>query len=251
MARQRVFDFHARLAPHPAALDRLLTTMDSCGLDRAVVSAGAMIDLDALSAQVVTGDHVDTDADNDAVLRSCARSDGRCVPFFFANPRRPVDHYVSQSAAFCGLELAPAVHGVALSDERTAALAEAAGRAGHPVYLHCLIRPGFAVTDLADLAARFPHVSFILGHCGFTNIDLYAINVVTKFGNIWVETSGGYTCVLQAAIRRLGDERILFGSEYPLQHPSVELAKFSAIGLPAASWERIAWRNARRLLGEE
>lgn len=251
MTRQPVFDFHARLAPQPQALDRLLETMDSSGLDRTVVSAGGMIDLDVLSAQVITGDYVEADADNDAVLRDCARADGRLVPFFFANPHRPVDHYLSQASAFRGLELAPAVHGVALSDERTAALAEAAGQAGHPVYLHCLLRPGFGVTDLADLAARFPHVDFVLGHCGFTNIDLYAINVVTKSGNIWVETSGGYTCVLKAAIERLGDERLLFGSEYPLQHPSVELAKFSAIDLSARSWERIAWRNAHRLLREE
>jgi predicted TIM-barrel fold metal-dependent hydrolase len=41
---------------------------------------------------------------------------------------------------------------------------------------------------------------------------------------------------------------VLFGSEYPLQHPSVELAKFQALGVPPDQWRQIAWDNAHRLL---
>lgn len=246
-----IFDFHARLAPRPDAYDRLLATMDRLGIERAVVSGGGMIGLDQLSAQVYEGGYVTSDADNDAVLAGCRRAQGRLVPFFFGNPHRGPGEYRRRAGQFRGLELAPAVHGVGFEDERTDALVTVAEGAGQPVYVGCLMRPGVTVVDLIGLAKRFPDTTFVLGHLGFINIDLYALNLVEPQGNVVVETSGGYTCVLRAALDRLGADRVLFGSEYPLQHPTVELAKVRALELAPEIRRQVVWSNARRLLGEE
>jgi predicted TIM-barrel fold metal-dependent hydrolase len=246
-----VLDFHVRLAPVPGAGERLLRTMDDCRLARAVVCAGGTIDLDRLSRQLVEGGHVETDADNDAVLTACAGSDGRLVPFFFANPYRPPEVYRARAAEFRGLELSPAVHGAALADDRIAELVSVAREFRHPVYVVCLDRPGSAVADLVTLARRFRQVDFVLGHSGVGNIDFYALTLIRDEPNISLETSGGYTCVAEAAVSRLGAGRVVFGSEYPLQHPAVELAKFRALGLSPGQWRQVAWDNAHRLLGEE
>jgi predicted TIM-barrel fold metal-dependent hydrolase len=251
MTAQPVLDFHVRLAPRPGAGDRLLSTLDECGLDRAVVCAGGTIDLDRLSRQLIEGGHVETDADNDGVLDTCAGTDGRLVPFFFANPHRPADVYRGQAASFRGLEVSPAVHGVGLSDPRLAELVGVAAAYDHPVYVVCLDRPGARVTDLVALARRFPTVNFVLGHSGIGNIDLYALTLIRDEPNILLETSGGYTCVVEAALHRLGAGRLVFGSEYPLQHPAVELAKFQALRVPHEQWRQIAWDNAHRLLARE
>ncbi|WP_245730549.1 amidohydrolase family protein [Micromonospora pallida] len=225
--------------------------MDECGLERAVVCAGGTIDLDRLSRQLVEGGHVETDADNDAVLAACAGTDGRLVPFFFANPYRPPEVYRARAAEFRGLEVSPAVHGVALADPRVADLVAVAAEFDHPVYTVCLERPGAGVADLVTLGRRFPQVNFVLGHSGIGNIDLYALTLIQDEPNILLETSGGYTCVVEAALRRLGAGRVLFGSEYPLQHPTVELAKYQALRIPPEQWRQVAWDNAHRLLGEE
>ncbi|WP_199487538.1 amidohydrolase family protein [Actinomadura spongiicola] len=246
-----VLDFHVRLAPRPGAAERLLSTLDGCGIDRAVVCAGGTIDLERLSRQLVEGGHVETDAGNDAVLETCAGTDGRLVPFFFANPYRPPADYRERAAEFRGLEVSPAVHGVALTDPRVDALVGVAAEVGHPVYTVCLARPGAGVADLVVLARRFPDVGFVLGHSGVGNIDLHALTLIRDEPNILLETSGGYTCVAEAALSRLGADRVLFGSEYPLQHPAVELAKFRVLDLPPERWRRVAWDNAHRLLGEE
>ncbi|WP_407561854.1 amidohydrolase family protein [Streptomyces sp. 184] len=276
MTRQPVLDFHVRLAPRPGAAERLLAAMDGCGLARAVVCAGGTIDLDTLARQLVAGGHVETDADNDAVLAACAGTGGppasegvaggnggppasegvaggggRLVPFWFANPHRPPEAYRARAAEFRGLEISPAVHGVALTDPRVAALVEVAAERGHPVYTVCLARPGAGVADLVTLARRFPRTDFVLGHSGIGNIDFHALALIRDEPNIALETSGGYTCVAAAAIDRLGAARVVFGSEYPLQHPAVELAKFEALGTPPEQWRQIAWENAHRLLGEE
>jgi predicted TIM-barrel fold metal-dependent hydrolase len=245
-----VMDFHVRLVPRPGARDRLLSTLDECRLERAVVCAGGTIDLDRLSRQLIRGGHVETDADNDAVSNACQGTDGRLVPFFFANPHRAAHAYQEKAAEFRGLEISPAVHGVGLADPRVTALVDIAAAVGHPVYIVCLDRPGAGVAELVSLARRFPDVSFVLGHSGIGNIDFYALALIEDEINILLETSGGYTSVAEAALRRLGADRVVFGSEYPLQHPAVELAKFQALRIAPEQWQRVAWDNAHRLLGE-
>ncbi|WP_225839282.1 amidohydrolase family protein [Streptomyces sp. NK08204] len=251
MTAQPVVDFHVRLAPRPGAGERLLAAMDDCRLARAVVCAGGTIDLDRLSRQLIEGGHVETDADNDAVLKACAGTEGRLVPFFFANPHRPPEAYRARAAEFRGLEISPAVHGVGLTDPRVAELVGVAAEFGHPVYVVCLERQGAGVADLVGLARRFRQVNFVLGHSGIGNIDFYALTLIRDEPNISLETSGGYTCVAEAALSRLGAGRVVFGSEYPLQHPAVELAKFQSLCLSPEQWRQVAWDNAHRLLGEE
>jgi hypothetical protein len=245
-----VFDFHARVAAGPAATEALLSTMDRCGIGRAAVCSGGVIDLDQLAAQIMQGGHIESDADNDAVLTACAVAPERLLPFYFGNPHRDPQPYREQATRFRGLEISPAVHGVPLDDERTVALVEVAAAAGHPVYVVCLGGPDLGPTGLTRLAARFPEVSFVLGHCGFIGIDVYSLNVVAPYPNILAETSGCYTGVAAIAVRRLGAERVLLGTEYPLQHPEVELTKLRTLNLDAATWQRITWTNACLLLGE-
>lgn len=244
-----VFDFHARLTPQEGAARRLLDTMDAHGIARAAVSAGGTISLDRLSRQLVEGGHIETDADNDAVLAGCRASGGRLVPFHFANPHRGPCAYAVRAAEFRGLEISPAVHGVPFPDERTHSLVRIAEEHRHPVYTVCLHRPGATVADLVELAAGFPRVTFVLGHSGVGEIDLHGIGLIKDSHNILLETSGGYSAVIRLAIERLGARRLLFGSEYPLQHPTVELAKYAALGLADWQLQQILWHNAADLLG--
>jgi uncharacterized protein len=247
----RVFDFHARLAPRPAARATLMSTMDSCGIDRAAVVAGGVVDLDRLSSQIMTGGHVKNGADNEHVHAACAGSTGRLVPFYFANPYAGAEEYRRHAGRFRGVELSPAVYGIGFDDARTRALVEVAAEARHPVYTVCLGRPGSRTADLVRLAAAYPDVVFVFGHAGLIAIDTGALTAIAPRDNIVVETSGCLTVVARTAIDRLGADRVLFGTEYPLQHPSVELAKWAALDLDPQTWRHVAWNNAHRLLGEE
>jgi predicted TIM-barrel fold metal-dependent hydrolase len=244
-----IVDAHARLGPTAAARDRLLSMMDETGIDRAVVVAGGVIDLDTLARQLAEGGGITADAHNEAALEAAAITRGRLIPFFFANPHRDPAVYLAQASDYRGVEISPAVHGVPLDDPRTVGLVEAAASAGHPVYTVCLYRAGCTVTDFVALARKFPSTTFVLGHLGVDLIDTYAIDLVSDVDNVVVETSGGYTVLLRIAYERLGPDRLLFGSEAPHQHPSVELAKFAALDLPET--DRILGGNVLRLLGED
>jgi len=246
-----VFDFHARLVKRPGAVGQLLSTMDSCGIDRAAVSAGGIVDLDRLSRQIVEGGQVCQDADNAAVLAGCAASGGRLLPVYFGNPHDATGAYQAEAGRFRGLEISPAVHGVGFDDPRVSELVRVAAAARHPVYAVSVVASGSGTGDFVALARRFPEVTFVFGHCGFIGIDIHAINEIEPQPNILAETSGCFGAVARYALDRLGPDRVLFGTEYPLQHPTVELAKFAALELGPPSWHQVAWRNAHRLFGEE
>lgn len=251
MQRQPVFDFHARLPGHPGALDRLLSAMDGSGIARAGVAAGGVVDLDVLARQLIEGGHVTADPDNAGVRDAARAADGRLTPFWFGNPHRGTADYHAHGGEFAALELSPAVHGVPLDDPRTAAFLDLAAEFGHPVYVVCIDRAGCRVSDLAAQAAKRPEAVFVLGHLGIGLIDTYGIDLVEPVPNVVVETSGAFGFTVRVAIERLGAERVLFSAEHPLQHPSVELAKYQALGLPQPLLDQVLWRNAHRILGLE
>ncbi len=246
-----IFDFHARLNRQLNATGALIATMDDTGIDRAAVSAGGLLDLDRLSEQIATGGRCDARADNDRLRRRCARSNGRLVPFFFADPARDVAEYRAVAGDYRGLEVSPAVHGCRFSDPGVAALVTTAAAAGHPVYTVCLDQDGSRTADLVSLARRFPRVTFVFGHCGYTGLDAAGLARVAPCPNIVAETSGCFTAIARLALDRLGPRRVLFGTEYPLQHPRVEIAKLDALGLSPSDRDLVCHANACRLIGEE
>ena len=246
-----ILDFHARLSPGDREPAGLLATMDRAGIARAVVSAGGLLDLHRLSAQINDGGRCGVAADNRRVLEQCTRSGGRLLPFYFADPLRDVAAYRAGAPEFRGLEMSPAVHGFRLDDPAVVALARIAGAAGHPVYVVCLGRPGARTADLVRLARACPDVTFVWGHCGHTGLDIAGLAEIADVPTILAETSGCLTVTAREAVRRLGAGRVLFGTEYPLQDPAVEVAKAAALGLAEADLRDVLCGNACRVLGEE
>mgnify|MGYP001381460696 CR=1 FL=1 len=247
----RIIDAHAHLARGAAASNALLASMDALGIERTVVVAGGTIAPGLLSDHIENGGGTDVDVDNAALYAACEDARFRLLPFYFANPHRGDVLYAREGAAFVGLKLAPAVHGIPFNDERTEALVAQAEELGHPIYLHCLPRAGFTVKDFAFLASEYPRVRFILGHAGVGTCDFGAVERIRPLENVWFEMSGGFTSVCKAAVRALGADRVLFGTEYPLQDPRVELAKLDTLELTDHEWERITRTNILELVDME
>jgi hypothetical protein len=246
-----VVDFHVRLPPRPDAGKALLAGMDRLGIATSVVVAGGLVRPEVLSRQLRDGGFVTGEVDNASVLSLAEASGGRLVPCYFGNPHGGLSAYRSDGSAYVGLELSPAVHGIRLDSSIVADFLSVAGELGHWVYTVCINRPGCDVPTLAAVAARYPEVTFVLGHLGYGNIDYHGMSLVAGHSNVVVETSGGYSSVLACAIAELGSDRVLFGSEHPLQDPRVELTKVDVLDLPPAQRAAVLGGNARRLLKEE
>jgi predicted TIM-barrel fold metal-dependent hydrolase len=246
-----IFDFHARLSGGDSAAAELLRAMAGGGIARAAVSCGGLLGLARLSRQISDGGRADVRPDNDRLREQCAGSGGRLLPFYFADPLRDVAAYRAGLADFRGLEISPAVHGFRLDDPTVVELAAVAATAGHPVYVACLGRVGARTADLVRLARTVPDATFVWGHCGHTGLDVAGLDDIAAEPNILAETSGCFTATARLAVHRLGVRRVLFGTEYPLQDPRVELAKARALGLDTTELRELTWGNACRVLNEE
>ena len=102
--------------------------------------------------------------------------------------------------------------------------------------------------QLAHLAERYPQAKLIMAHCG--GAWEYGIKAARRYPNIIVDTSGANPTqgFLEMALRDLGPERIIFGTDAPLRSFASQMAKIDAVKLPQRARWMILRGNAMRLL---
>lgn len=198
--------------------------------------------------------------DNMLVRRIIAETPG-VHGFVWANPRqadaaaetrRLLDEPGSR---FRGVKLHPLLDGYHPDDPAVHPIIEALIERDLPALIHCG-HPIFTLPwSIEELIRRYPEARIILGHMGHGNIIYInaAIAVAARNDNVYLETSGmPMHSKIREAVECLGPDRVMYGSDTPFHHPSVELAKVRVSGLPTDLADRVLGENGRRLfLGEQ
>lgn len=102
--------------------------------------------------------------------------------------------------------------------------------------------------DLAQMASRHPDTPIICGHTG-AQWEI-GIRAVRPHRNVAVDLAGsdptsGFT---EMAVRELGAERVIWGSDAGGRSLGSQLAKLHGANIPDAAKESIASRNLRRMM---
>jgi predicted TIM-barrel fold metal-dependent hydrolase len=128
---------------------------------------------------------------------------------------------------------------------------------GLPVLVHCGRWQEMSSWRLGiELANRYRDVNIILCHMGGDSTDLIeaTVNAVTAAdgpNNVYLGTESiRQYWVVGHAIERLGADRVLFGSDYNLNHPKSFLAVIEAIDLEPSQRSAVLGGNLNRLLPE-
>jgi hypothetical protein len=172
----------------------------------------------------------------------------------------------ARSEGLIGLgEMSPHSQGIDRDDASLAAILALAGELGLPVNLHVTDPvmkpyPGRVATPLSDFvhwAGQHANTRFILAHWA-GGLD------VTSLTNVWIDTAAAPLIYRTGAWIRAGRdvavERVLFGSDYPLNlYPRTravaDLGTFvqevRSVGLSAEAQEWILGSNAAALFGWE
>lgn len=130
----------------------------------------------------------------------------------------------------------------------------AAVHLGVPVLQHAWLKttgnlPGESTpADVADLARRHPDARIIMAH--LNGAGLRGLEAIVRTPNVVVDTSGGdpTSGMVEAAVARLGPQRVVYGSDAPIRHFGVTLGKTLGTDLPDAAKQAILWDNTARLL---
>lgn len=195
---------------------------------------------------------------NDYALAMRDASDGFFLPFCYVSPTRPdaavaeIDRCVA-GAGMVGIKLWVAQRAL---DLRLDPIMQRSVDLGVPVLQHAWRKttgnlPGESFpADVADLARRHPQSRIIMAHLNGCNPR--GVEDVRDCENVYVDTAGGdpETGMVELAVERLGAHRVIYGSDAPIRHFGVSLAKVVGARLSDTEKRGILWDNLRGLLPE-
>ena len=220
------------------------------GIDHAVVCPGGMIDVRRMSDYIV-GPKSPNDAPHNEYVAKSVESSPVLDGVACLNPCDPeAAHNLDRclKKGFRGLMVSPLVHKFSFLDNHMAELAYLCGERGAPIISHNAGRAGATTVDYIALARKFPGTSFILEHMGAPPADMEATGAAAELDNFFLETSlGSYMHILET-VKRAGASKVIFGSEYPLSHPAVELKKILLLEISERDREKILGENIRELM---
>lgn len=117
----------------------------------------------------------------------------------------------------------------------------------------CLLHQAGSTQNIAAYAARFPSITFIIGHVSMNKAGhLDAIAHCAKQENIWYDVAqkpvGDDSWNLEHLVNNLGNEQIMFGSDLPYYDFRLVQSQIEESQLDDETKERIAYKNAVRLV---
>lgn len=102
-------------------------------------------------------------------------------------------------------------------------------------------------TDIADLARRHPKVPIVMAH--LTGCGARGVQDIKGCSNVLMDTSGGQpeAVTLEYAVREIGVERVVYGSDFPGRDYATQLARVHGADLTQPQKDAILGGNAIRL----
>jgi hypothetical protein len=221
--------------------ETLIEAMDTARVDRAVI------------APVDRSLAVFNQQGNRAMCRAAREHPRRFIPACSANPwlgtaaetelRRALDEGARM------LVLHPWVQGYVASDELVFPLLAIAERARLPVYIHTG-PPGNATPyQVAQLAARYPGIDFLMGHSGATDFWNDAVEAARSRENVYLESSLARPFQFGGYLEQVGTGKGICGSAAPLNDMAMEWEQMRR-NIPEAAWPRVGGGNLGALLGK-
>lgn len=253
MVKPEIWDLHCHLAGLAGStpeerLGKLLEFADRMGIARLCVCMGLTLDPDPSPEKMRQ--------ENDEVLRAVRRFPERAFGFVYLNPKHTqasLDELnrCVRDGPMVGVKLwmAQRCHGRELDP-----IIERATELQAVILQHTWLKAGgnqpteSTPMDLAELAARHPQARLICGHTG-GDWEL-GLRVIRPLPNVWADLSGSDPTagLTEMAVRELGAERVLYGSDAPGRSFASQLAKVLGADIPESARALILGGNLKRLL---
>jgi len=241
-----IFDIHAHVG-HSKFSDALITSevvlkvMDGAGIDKAILLPTAS-----------TGKYLTAEQ----MKKEVEKAPDRLVAFFSSDikSKDSVELFTEAVTRYGakGIKIHPVYAACAADDEKWVyPLLEKAGELKVPVMFHSGEAPFATPWQIGLAAMDFPGTTIILEHMGFDAMCFTdaAIKMAKKCENIILGTTGVmYEFPITKAVNAIGDERIVYGGEIPMNNPLHEIMKVKLAKISDEAKEKILGKNIARIL---
>ena len=188
--------------------------------------------------------------DNDLTLAIMERHPGRIIGCVYVNPlnQATVDSMEKYfEKGFTAVKLNPLRHAYCADTAALDPVLEKAAKHNVPVCIHSGHPPYSLPWQIGLLAERHPDVKIMMIHMGHGHgvyIDA-ALKIARRYPNIYLEMSGmPMPSKIREAYETVGSDRIMFGTDAPFHHPTVEMQKVFTSGLDEEAQQKIFYDNA-------
>lgn len=247
-----IIDAHAHISNSTYGnVDLYLDQLDESGVNQGIVVPGGTLDVRKMTEYIMGRSEPENPVPDNAYVRQACNTHNQLLGFMCIDPH---EHNAAEKLqegfnnGFRGLKLTPMTHQFSFASEAVAELASLCGNHDYPVYSHVVYNPGASTSRFIALARRYPQTNFILGHMGFGPADVEGLDAACELDNLFLETSTGSFLHLKEAVSKAGPSKIIYGSEFPLSHPKVELEKILYLNLKDNALEKILGENIKMLL---
>ncbi len=191
---------------------------------------------------------------NEAAFREVPTVQG-LLQYVIVNPLQPKTYEQARrmlQAPWCvGIKIHPEEHAYKITDhgEELFSFFE---EIGAPVMTHSGC-PNSLPIDFVPFANRHPGAKVLLAHLGNgagddgrVDLQVQAVQAAQQ-GNLWVDTSSSRSILpglVEWAVKEIGAERLLFGSDTPLYHVAMQRIRIEVAEITAAAKQQILRDNA-------
>jgi len=156
----------------------------------------------------------------------------------------------------CGVKIHPDIQRVDIDDVRLFELYSMM-EGKMPLYLHMGDdRPQYRYSSPAKLVhilEEFPRLTVVAAHLGGYKAWEEAVPLLAGRENVWYDTSSALWAITPAyangVISKIGTERLMFGTDYPVKNTDEEVRNVLALDLTDDERENVFWNNAARFFG--
>ena len=219
--------------------EQALQTMDKNGVDKAIVCATSTTNLKAM---------------NDSVNEEIRKAKGRLIGFVRVDPNEgeiileEIDIRVKRQG-WKGIKLHPTLSAFPLFDTRTFPVFEKAKELKVPILIHTGSEIFASPAQAALMAEVYPEVTIIMAHMGSPWLVKQSILVAKRRDNLVIDTSiQPNPMLIREAVKTIGPERVLFGSDMPFQDQYLELKKLERADLTEQELRWIRGNSITKIL---
>ncbi len=152
-----------------------------------------------------------------------------------------------------GVKMHPDIQRFRIDEPRNLRIFEECQRAGLPVLLHTGdYRYNFSNPDnLIPVLKAFPNLTVIGAHLGGWSVWREAAEKLPGMPNLYVDCSSCFQFsdldVIRECIECFGEDRVLFGTDYPMWDPATELGVLLSFGYSREKYRKILAENAKKV----
>jgi len=181
------------------------------------------------------------------------KTDSRCYAYVVINPNQmknaegELKKYLGREKVV-GVKMHPAQFNHPVNSKESKQLVKIIDSYGLPVLIHTEGIPVARPSDILEIAREYPRNKYIMGHMG-NDCWKEAIETAAQADNIYTDivSTGSVYDQIGEACRRIGVERVLYGSDLTLLNPAMSIGLVMSAEISDEDRDKIFYHNALKV----